>query len=49
MITQRNIHQDKEKNLESKLILQVHDELIVEAKESETEIVKEILKILTSQ
>ncbi len=33
----------KEKNLESKLILQVHDELIIEAKLEEVEQVKEIL------
>ena len=34
----------KENNLKSRLILQVHDELIVEAENSEIEIVKEILK-----
>lgn len=34
----------KEKNLKSRLILQVHDELIVEAEDSEIEVVKEILK-----
>ena len=34
----------KENNLESKLILQVHDEIIIDAKESEIEILKEILK-----
>lgn len=34
----------KENNLESKMILQVHDEIIIDAKESELEIVKEILK-----
>ena len=32
-----------EKNLESKLILQVHDELVIETKEDEMEIVKELL------
>ena len=34
----------KENNLQSKLILQIHDELIVEAKESEKDIVSNILK-----
>ncbi|MDF2685253.1 MAG: polA [Clostridia bacterium] len=34
----------KEKGLQAKLILQVHDELILETPESEVEIVKEILK-----
>lgn len=34
----------KENNLESKMILQVHDEIIIDAKESELEIIKEILK-----
>ncbi|MBE7039634.1 MAG: DNA polymerase I [Ruminococcaceae bacterium] len=34
----------KENNLKSRLILQVHDELIVEAEDSEIEIVKDILK-----
>ena len=34
----------KENNLKSRLILQVHDELIVEAKEEEADIVKRILK-----
>ena len=33
----------REKNYESKLILQVHDELVIEAKESELEEVKELL------
>ena len=33
----------EEKNLESKLILQVHDELVIETKESELEMVQEIL------
>lgn len=34
----------KEKNMKSKLVLQVHDELLVEAHNTEIEIVKEILK-----
>ena len=34
----------KEENLEAKLILQVHDELIIDAPENEIEIVKSILK-----
>ena len=34
----------KEKKLEAKLILQVHDELIVEAPETEAEEVKKILQ-----
>ena len=33
-----------EKNLKSKLILQIHDELIIEAKKDEKEEVKKILK-----
>ena len=33
----------REKNYESKLILQVHDELVIEAKENELEEVKELL------
>ncbi|SHJ54116.1 DNA polymerase I [Tepidibacter formicigenes] len=33
-----------EKNLKSKLILQVHDELIIEAHEDEVDVVKDILK-----
>ena len=33
----------KERNLGSKLILQVHDELIIDTKESEKEIVQELL------
>ena len=38
------VHKElKERNLRSRLILQVHDELIVEAVESEKELVKEIL------
>ena len=34
----------KDENLESKLILQVHDELIVECKKEESEQVKQVLK-----
>ena len=34
----------KELNLEAKIIMQVHDELLVEAKDSEVEIVKETMK-----
>lgn len=34
----------KEKNLRSRLVLQVHDELLIEAHESEVDIVKEILQ-----
>lgn len=34
----------KEQNLESRLILQVHDELLIEAKEDEVEAVKAILE-----
>ena len=34
----------KEKNMKSKLVLQVHDELLVEAHNAEIEMVKEILK-----
>ena len=34
----------KENDLKSRLILQVHDELIVEAKEDEVDLVKQILK-----
>ena len=34
----------KKENLESQLVLQVHDELIIEAKKSEEEVVKNILK-----
>lgn len=36
----------KDENLESKLILQIHDELIVDAKEAELEKVKELMKNL---
>lgn len=38
------IHKLKEKNLGSKMILQVHDELIFEVPEDELEIMKEIVK-----
>lgn len=34
----------RKKNMKSRLILQVHDELLIEAEESEVEEVKEILK-----
>jgi len=34
----------KEENLKSKIILQIHDELIVEAPENEVEIATKILK-----
>ena len=34
----------KESNLESKLILQVHDELLIEVKQNEIEEVKNVLK-----
>ena len=40
-----NVNNEIEKrNLKSKLILQIHDELIVDCDENETEIIKEILK-----
>ena len=34
----------KEYNLESKMILQVHDEIIIDAKKEEIDIIKKILK-----
>ena len=34
----------KNRNLKSKLIMQVHDELIIETNDNEIEIVKEIMK-----
>ena len=34
----------KEKNIKSKMLLQIHDELIFEVKEEEIEIVKELVK-----
>lgn len=34
----------KEQKLESKIVLQVHDEMMIEAKEAEIEKVKEIMK-----
>ncbi len=40
----RVVDKMKQENLESKLILQVHDELIIEAKKSEADIVQKILK-----
>ena len=42
-IAMNNLY-DKLKGLDAKIILQVHDELIVEAKEEEKEKVKQILR-----
>lgn len=40
-----NIYNElKNKNLKSKLVLQIHDELIIETYEDEIEMVKKILK-----
>ena len=34
----------KDKNLKSRIVLQIHDELLIEAYEDEVEVVKELLK-----
>ena len=40
-----NVNQElKQQNLKSKLVLQVHDELLIEASEDEVELVKRILE-----
>ena len=44
-IAMLHVYQElKEKNLKSKIVLQIHDELIIEALEEEKEVVSEILK-----
>ena len=44
METQNVYNELKDNNLKSKLVLQVHDELLIETYEDEKEIVKKILK-----
>ena len=40
-----NVYKElKERNLKSKIIVQVHDELLIETEKNEEDIVKEILK-----
>ena len=44
-IAMNNVHKElKDRNMRSRLILQIHDELIIEAPESELEDVKELLE-----